>query len=197
MTANKQNSHLDLTDTDVQAAFSLYADHDEVPYISDTRDLKAWLDQVKIGSESLVPKRNAVRLDDDLLPGHIILLWRINFGTFTTDSVFPKYFEYDYGIDAKQALTDVQEKGYARKLTARESLTHQNAAQLKQLLKSKHVSGFSKLKKAELMTTVSEVYSEEELRSLVDLRRFELTEAGKELLHKYAAIVDKHPKKKY
>lgn len=197
MTTNKQNSHLDLTDTDVQAAFSLYADHDEVPYISDTRDLKAWLDQVKIGSESLVPKRNTVRLDDDLLPGHIILLWRINFGTFTTDSVFPKYFEYDYGIDAKQALTGVQEKGYARKLTAQESLTHQNAAQLKQLLKSKHVSGFSKLKKTELMTTVSEVYSEEELRSLVDLRGFELTEAGKELLHKYAAIVDKHPKKKY
>ena len=44
-------------------------------------------------------------LTDDLLAGDIILLWRINFGTFTTETWFPKYFEYTYGIDApKQAI---------------------------------------------------------------------------------------------
>ena len=32
--------------------------------------------------------------------GDIILLWRVGFDTFTTQSWFPKYFERTYGIDA-------------------------------------------------------------------------------------------------
>src|SRR5690625_1250243 len=89
----KQNSHLDLKDEKVQEVFSLYEDYPEVPYLSPTRDLDKWLRAVKIGSEKLVPKRNMVRFEEDILPGHLILLWRIQFGTFTTESVFPKYFE--------------------------------------------------------------------------------------------------------
>lgn len=194
---DKQNSHLDLENEQVQTILALYINHNEVPYISPKRDLNAWLNQVEIGSESLVPKRNTVRLDDDLLPGHIILLWRINFGTFTNQSVFPKYFEYDYGINAKQALEEVQAKGYARQFTAMESLTHLNAAHLKTLLKRKNVAGLSKLKKAELMEKAKDRFTEEELSALFKLRGFELTESGKLLLEKYDDIVDKHPKKKY
>ena len=44
-------------------------------------------------------------LTDDLLAGDIILLWRIQFGTFTTETWFPKYFEYTYGIDAPNQAT--------------------------------------------------------------------------------------------
>lgn len=194
---NKQNAHLDLEDKMTQTVLSLYDDHDEAPYISPERDLSAWLTLVDIGTETRVPKRNMKRLDDDLLPGHIILLWRISFGTFTTDSVYPKYFEYDYGINAKQALEEVQEKGYARELSAYDSLTHLTAAHLKSFLKTKNVTGLSKLKKDDLMNKTREVYSEEELSLLFDLRGFELTESGKGLLEKYDDIVDEHPKKTY
>ena len=44
-------------------------------------------------------------LTDDLLAGDIILLWRIQFGTFITETWFPKYFEYTYGIDASKQAT--------------------------------------------------------------------------------------------
>lgn len=194
---SKQNSHLDLKNEQVQKILSLYDDYNEAPYISPNRDFNDWLRRVEIGSETLVPKRSTVRLKDDLLPGHIILLWRINFGTFTNESVFPKYFEYDYGINAKQALEEVQKKGYARQLSSIESLTYLNAAHLKSLLKSKNVTGLSKLKKEELMEKTKDVFSEEDLTDLFELRGFTLTESGKELLTKYDDIVEKHPKKKY
>ena len=47
------------------------------------------------------------RLEEGILPGHfLILLWRISFSTFTNESVFPKYFEYTYGVNAEQALQE-------------------------------------------------------------------------------------------
>ena len=49
------------------------------PYISLNRDVEAWLLNPKP-----VPKRNMELLEDNLLAGDIILLWRIYFGTFTT-----------------------------------------------------------------------------------------------------------------
>lgn len=39
-----------------------------------------------------IPAGNLVKFDNDLLPGDIILLWRINFGAFTNENIFPKYF---------------------------------------------------------------------------------------------------------
>ena len=72
-----------------------YADHEVKPYISPERDLEAWLLDPKP-----VSKRNMELLRDGLLAGDIILLWRIHFGTFTTETWFPKYFEYTYGIHA-------------------------------------------------------------------------------------------------
>ncbi|PMC00924.1 hypothetical protein CJ239_04615 [Streptococcus sp. UMB0029] len=67
--------------------------------MSPERDLDAWLLNPKP-----VPKRNMELLTDDLLAGDIILLWRIQFGTFTTETWFPKYFEYTYGIDTPKHL---------------------------------------------------------------------------------------------
>ena len=59
-------------------------------------------------------------LADNLLAGDIILIWRINFATFTTESWFPKYFEYTYGIDAPKHLEKLVEKGYS---TSKQPLT--------------------------------------------------------------------------
>lgn len=194
---DKQNSHLDLNDPDVQMVFSLYENHAEVPYISSKRNLKKWLDLVNIGSENLVSKQNMVRFEEDILPGHLILLWRINFGTFTTISGYPKYFEYDYGINAEQALDEIQQKGYAKELSAIDSLPYLNAAQLKAILKQFGITGYSKLKKSELMDLAKEKLTEEQLAPNFNIRGYQITPTGEELLKKYPEAVDRHPKKKY
>ncbi len=194
---NKQNSHLDLTNPDVKELLSLYKDHTEVPYISPTRNLKEWLALVSIGSESLVSKRNMVRFEEDILPGHLILLWRIQFGTFTTDSFYPKYFEYDYGINADQALKEVLEKGFATQLSALDSLPHLNAAQLKAVLKQFGLKGYSKLNKEGLMELAQAELSEDQISPYFTIRGYKITPAGAAILAKYPEVVNRHPKKKY
>ncbi|HGK2135596.1 TPA: hypothetical protein ACJ0Z9_000682 [Streptococcus pneumoniae] len=54
-----------------------YKEHQVKPFISPERKLDTWL---------LSPKRNMDLLADDSLAGDIILLWRIQFGTFTTET---------------------------------------------------------------------------------------------------------------
>lgn len=195
--ADKQNSHLDVNNKDVQAVFSLYEEYAEVPYISPKRDLENWLHLVKIGSEHLVSKRNMVRYEEDVLPGHLILLWRIDFGTFTNESTFPKYFEYDYGINGSLALDELQEKGYAKELSATDSLDYLNAAQLRAILKQFGQTGYSKLNKAELMGLAKKELTEEQLATQFHIRGIQITSEGKAILSKYPKPVDRHPKKKY
>ena len=90
-------------------------------------------------------------LADDLLAGDIILLWRIQFGTFTTETWFPKYFEYTYGIDAPKHLKTLVEKGYTVIETAFDSLDHLNATMKKNILKSKGITRLSKMKATNLV----------------------------------------------
>lgn len=96
---------------------TIYKDYPVKPYISPNRDMEAWLLNPKP-----VPKRNMELPENNLLAGDIILLWRINFGTFTTETRFPKYFEYTYIIDAPKHLEMLVEKGYAIIETAFDSL---------------------------------------------------------------------------
>ncbi|MDU7961154.1 MAG: hypothetical protein E7J28_00500, partial [Streptococcus sp.] len=83
----------------------MYEDYTIKPYISPDRDPNEVVKPV--------PKRNMEPLADGLLAGDIILLWRINFGTFTNETWFPKYFEYTYGIDGPSHLAQLLENGYA------------------------------------------------------------------------------------
>ena len=76
-------------------------------------------------------------LTDVLLAGYIILLWRIQFGTFTTETWFPKYFEYTYGIDAPKNLEISVEKGYALVETVFDSLDYLNTTMKENIFKSK------------------------------------------------------------
>lgn len=85
----------------------LYADYPKIPCISPGCDL------AETNFTKPVPKRNMVRTAEGLLLGHIILLWRINFGTFTTETTFSKYFEYTYGVNGRAALNDLIAGGRA------------------------------------------------------------------------------------
>lgn len=182
---------------DIKRLKELYADHDFMPYVSPERDLSLWLDKAAMNSGEAVPKRNMVKTPEGYLPGHIIILWRVQFGTYDNTTVISKYFEYDYGIDAKADIEDLLEDGLVLVMTAKESLTYLTAPLLKKWLKDKGVSGFSKMKKEALMNAVREAYTEEELAQKFALRGYYLSEAGEAVLANNPEVIDKHPKKKY
>lgn len=175
----------------------LYKNHEELPYISQDRDLDTWLNEVETASNKLVPKRNMIRLKEGYLPGHIIILWRIKFGTYTNETVISKYFEYMYGIDAKSDIDDLIADGYVIELGAMDSLDFQTAGQLKKYLKDKQISNLAKLNKEQLVELIHTHFSESELGQLFSIRKYALTEAGEAMLSNHPEVIEKHPKKKY
>ena len=167
----------------------IYAQHAEFPYIAP--QYKADLQRKPI------PKRNMVRTAEGLLPGHVILLWRIQFGTYTTKSALHKYFYTTYGIDAQKELVWLISEDYIKIDSAFSSLKHISALQLKAFLKDKQVSGLSKMKRSDLEAAVQKYFSEEELSKYFDLRGYSLLPKGKEILAQHTEIVDRHPKKTF
>ena len=167
----------------------IYKDHQVKPFISPERDLDTWLLNPKP-----VPKQNMELLEDNLLAGDIILLWRINFGTFTTETWFPKYFEYSSGIDAPRHWEALVEQGYALVETAFDSLDHLNSTMKKNILK-KGVTGLSKMKATDLDQALHDHFSEEELAGHFSIRGYRLTPKGEQTLKDHQAIIHRHPKK--
>ncbi|MCP1638326.1 hypothetical protein J2T50_000019 [Streptococcus gallinaceus] len=168
----------------------MYEDYPVKPYISPERDLAT--EEFKP-----VPKKNMELLEDDLLAGDIILLWRIAFDTFTNESWFPKYFEYTYGINAPKRLDMLLDKGYAQLETAFASLDHINATKKKKILKDRGVAGLSKMKAADLEQALKDNLSEDELGNCFTVRGILLTEKGQAAIDANPQVIDRHPKKKY
>ncbi|MEL0446575.1 hypothetical protein WKI23_08805 [Streptococcus pneumoniae] len=67
------------------------------------------------------------------------------------------------------------EKGYAVIETAFDSLDHLNATMKKNILKSKGITGLSKMKAADLDQALHDNFSEEELASQFSIRGYKLT----------------------
>ena len=80
----------------------------------------------------------------------------MGFDTFTTQSWFPKYFEYTYGIDAAFDLRMLVEVGFVEVESAADSLDLVTAPALRKAPKDAGVSGLSGMKKAELMRLAQE-----------------------------------------
>ncbi len=168
----------------------MYENYPVKPYINPNRDLET-------EDFKPVPLRNMEPLEDGLLAGDIILLWRIQFDTFTNESWFPKYFEYTYGIDASARLAMLLEKGYAYEETAFASLDHLKGPSKKKILKEKGVAGLSKMKVADLDSALRENLSEEELASYFTVRGLALKAKGENALAAHPEVIDRHPKKKF
>lgn len=167
----------------------VYANHAELPYFAPQYQEELL--------KKPVPKRNMVRTAEGLLPGHIIMLWRISFGTYTNQSSHHKYFYTSYGIDAQKELDWLLQENYVRLNTAFESLKHLAMPKLKEFLQLQHVKGLSKMKRRDVEKALAEVYSNEELERLFDLRGYQITDKGKAVLERYPDIVAKHPQKKF
>ncbi|MBY4633997.1 hypothetical protein FAJ36_03830 [Streptococcus suis] len=169
----------------------MYKDHEVKPYISPERDLETWLLEAKP-----VPKRNMIRLEEGLLAGDIILLWRVNFGTFTTTTPYSKYFEYIYGINGPAHMEKLLAEGYVYLESAFDSLDHITSTAKKNILKAEGVTGLSKMKAADLDTALKDHLTEEKLAPYFAVRGYALTEKGRAALDNHPEVIDKHPKKK-
>lgn len=169
----------------------MYKDHEVKPYISPERDLAAWLSEAKP-----VPKRNMIRLEEGLLAGDIIFLWRVNFGTFTTTTPYSKYFEYIYGINGPAHMEKLLAEGYVYLESAFDSLDHITSTAKKNILKAEGVTGLSKMKAADLDTALKDHLTEEKLAPYFAVRGYALTEKGRAALDNHPEVIDKHPKKK-
>lgn len=144
-----------------------------------------------------VPARNLIRLENGLLPGDIILLWRVSHGTFTNESGFHKYFSQDYGIDAKEHLQDLISKGFVDIQDVFDAIEdYVPVWRLKEILTDRGETGLSKLNRMELLDLVEVMFSESELESLISVRGYFLTEKGEKALIEGQEVVDRHPKKK-
>ncbi|EFR44235.1 hypothetical protein STRPS_0222 [Streptococcus pseudoporcinus LQ 940-04] len=166
-----------------------YENHPEKPYINP----KYELDLI----QKPIPKRNMIRTKEGLLPGHIVMLWRISFGTYTTESPHHKYFYTTYGIDADKELAWLIAHDYVAIDSAFDSLKHISALQLKEFLKEKGFKGLSKMKRSDLDRAISQEYTEESLGQKFSLRSYRLLEKGKKTLLAHPEIIDRHPQKKY
>lgn len=169
---------------------SIYKDYPEQPYISPKRDLDAWVKTPERFPYGKVAKAEMTRLDEGLLPGHIVMLWRVGFGSFTTESVIPSYFEYRYGVEATEVLNTLMDKGYIELCDAKDSLYLLNAAVLKRILKQHGLP--AKGKKDELLQRMSDEVPQDALAVGFEVRAYRITPSGTKLLTKYDNIIQKH-----
>lgn len=179
-------------DSPVNRVTEIYKDYPEIPYVSPDRDMESWLEMVSLFN-NIVPKDNMNRLPENLLPGHILLLWKVNFNNFTNITPIPSYFEYQYGIDGQTEIQNLVIKHYISVSSASNSLKYMTIAQLKEILQEKNIK--AKRLKDEIILQVRENWTDQQLENKLHIRGYELTSKGKEILKKYQNIVDKHTNK--
>lgn len=167
-----------------------YRDYPEQPYLSPQRDLDAWEKTPDRFPYGVVEKRQMQRLGEGILPGHVVMLWRIHFGNFTNESMHPQYFEYRYGVDGAECIETLIRLGYAIKCGAKDSLNLLNLRALKAILLENGLS--AKGKKEELLTRIAGHVPEEKLEEAFPLRKYRITPAGESVLEKYGEIIKRH-----
>lgn len=167
-----------------------YKDYPEQPYISPSRDLKSWEENPEDFPYGVVERRQMIRTEEGLLPGDVVMLWRIHFGNFTTKTWIPEYFEYRYGINWEESIQLLHERGFVRTCSAKESLTELNVNQLKDLLRKKKLPLGGK--REDVLARVREEISEEQLEEMVKLRKYAITHEGSKVLSDHEEIIKRH-----
>ena len=171
-----------------------YADYPEQPYISPERDLEKWEKYPEKFPYSKVERRQMVRLPEGVLPGDLVMLWRIHFDNFTNESTIPEYFEYRYGINSDESIALLKSLELIEDTDAYDSLDLITAPVLKRILKDEGLPAGGK--KDELLARAREKISRGRLDELISLRRYRITEKGSELLEKYDEEIQRHGPKK-
>ncbi len=168
----------------------VYEGYPEQPFISEDRDLADWEQFPEKYPYAKVEIKQMKRLEEDLLPGDIIMLWRIGFDNFTNESVIPAYFEYRYGINHLESQQRLKDLGYMYEGSVLQTLPLISTPVLKRLLKENGLSQAGK--KAEILQRVIDNIELKQLEAAISLRRFVITESGRALLEKYHDIIKRH-----
>lgn len=168
----------------------IYQNYPEQPYISPDRDIVAWEKTPEKFPYGVVEKKQMERLPEGLLPGDVVLLWRIHFNNFTNETVIPQYFEYRYGINSTDSMNTLMNLGYVQRLGAKESVHLLNMTLLKRILQNHGLA--TKGKKEEVLLRINENLSEKQLDQELSLRRYQITPKGEKVLSKYDDIIQKH-----
>lgn len=168
----------------------IYKDYPEQPYISPERDLEAWTKNPEKFHYGIIHKRDMVRTEEGLLPGDIIMLWRIGFNNFTNESTIPQYFEYRYGVNSDESIALLTKLKYIFQANATDSLDLLTVLDLQRILATTTLS--PKGKKKELLARITDNIPETQLAKLFPLRRYQITDSGKKILIKYDDIIKRH-----
>lgn len=157
------------------------------PYISPDRDMEQFREQVKYFPTMEVDKRLLEPLEQNLLPGDIILLNWLNMKPVT--AIPPVYFEYTYGINAAEDREMLKNMGFLQYAAPSDSLKALLVPELKSILRSNSlkVSG----KKAELIERIRINADESSYKNLIK-PTFVVTKSGQALLDKYSNLVWAH-----
>lgn len=172
----------------------IYKDYQEQPYISPERDLEAWAKSPEKFHYGIIEKRQMKRLPEGVLPGDIIMLWRIHFDNFTNESTIPQYFEYRYGVNSDESIELLKKLGYIEVCSAKDSLDALTMPDLKSILKASKLE--VKGKKSELLERIMLNISEEEVAKEFELRKYRILPEGSKVLEKYDDIIQRHGPKK-
>lgn len=158
------------------------------PYISPNRDMNDFDAQAQHFPSMRIDKRLMNPLEEDLLPGEIILLEWSNHKS--EHASIPAYFEYDYGLNAAIDRQKLIRLGYLTVASPSESLESLRVPELKDILRSnsQKLSG----KKLELIQRITENIDENLYSSAIPIRSLVCTQAGDKLLKKYSHLVWAH-----
>lgn len=86
-----------------------YANYPEKPYVSNDRP-KDWIERAEMFPDhSIIPVEMMKRYSDNLLPGHVYMLYWLK--KYTNKKV-PVYFEYKYGIDFEKEKDFLYSNGF-------------------------------------------------------------------------------------
>lgn len=129
------------------------------------------------------------KLSNGLLPGELILIdWTSG---KSRNAYYPRYFKDTYGINAEESLEKLVEEGYVTEGSPVDSLSSYTVPELKELLRKKQLKVGGK--KSELITRVSENFSESEVQSFVgDNTVLTIAPKGEEALNEFYYIVPAH-----
>lgn len=174
----------------------VYEDYPEQPYISENRDIKLWEERPELFPYSKVEKKQMVRNEDGLLPGDIVLLWRIGFNNFTNETHIPDYFEYRYGINTEESIELLLKKQLIEISSVVDSLDLISSPIIKRILKDNDLKVGGK--KQELVDRLIESVSVENIEKEISTRRYRITETGKDILDTYyESVIIPHGPKSY
>lgn len=129
------------------------------------------------------------KLPNGLLPGEIVLLDWMS-GKSLLKAVFPRYFEFQYGINAEKSAKKLVNNGFLEYASPEETLHTLTIDLLKEVLKKKDLklSG----KKADLIERIKENFSTSEIESLIKNRTLKISSKGQDVINEYYYIVPAH-----